>query len=135
MSLLNLWRTTVSTAAKTMLTNSESSTHSCCSPCSTSKQLEQKPRSGRTQTLIPSWNCSMTAIICGGTPMRVSTCHRRVRSTASYASWRSMDQIDRETSVFLPTSCSVRTTNIMSVVERSNRNTYYSSGNSPLVSQ
>ena len=82
-SSLNLWRTTFSTAAKKMLNSSGDNTHPCRSPCSTSTQSEQTPSSGHTQALIPSWNCRMTAIICGGTPMRVSTCHRRVRSTVS----------------------------------------------------
>ena len=128
-SALNLWRTTVSTAAKKMLNNSGDSTHPCRSPCSTSNQSEQTPSSGRTQALIPSWNCWMTAIICGGTPMRVSACHRRVRSTVSYALWRSMKHMKRGTPAFRPISCSLRTTNIMSVVERLGRNPHCSSGN------
>ena len=82
-SSLNLWRTTFSTAAKKMLNSSGDNTHPCRSPCSTSNQSEQTPSSGRTRALIPSWNCQMTVIICGGTPMRVSTCHRRGRSTVS----------------------------------------------------
>ena len=132
----NLWRTTVSTAAKKMLNNSGDSTHPCRSPCFTSNQSEQKPSSGRTQqALIPSWNYWMTAIICGGTPMRVSTCHRRVRSTVSYAFWRSMKHMKRDTPTFGPISCSLRTTNIMSVVERFGRNPHCSSGNSPFASQ
>ena len=77
----NLWRTTFSTAAKKMLNSSGDNTHPCRSPYSTSNQSGQASSLGRTQALIPSWNCRMTAIICGGTPMRVSTCHRRVRST------------------------------------------------------
>ena len=96
-SSLNLWRTTVSTAAKKMLNNSGDSTHPCRTPCSTSNQSEQTPSSGRKQALMPSWNCRMTAIIRGGTPMRVSTCHRRVRSTVSYAFWRSMKHMKRDT--------------------------------------
>ena len=110
-------------------------TYPCRSPCSTSNQSEQTPSSGRTRALILSWNCQMTAIICGGTPMRVSTYHRRVRSTASYAFWRSMKPMKRDTPAFRPISCRLRTTNIMSVVERSDRNPHCSSGNSPIASQ
>ena len=134
-SSLNLWRTTVSTAAKKMLNNSGDSTHPYRSPCSISNQSEQTPSSGRTQVLIPSWNYWMTAIICGGTPMRVSSCHRRVRSTVSYAFWRSMKYMKRDTPAFRPISCSLRTTNIMSAVERFGRNPHCSSGNSPFASQ
>ena len=123
-SSLNLWRTTVSTAAKKMLNNSGDSTHPCRSPCSTSNQSKQTPSSGRTQ-----------ALICGGTPMRVSTCHRRVRSTVSYAFWRSMEHMKRDTPAFRPISCSLRTTNIMSMVERFGRNPHCCSGNSPFASQ
>ena len=46
------------------------------SPFSTSNQSEQTMSSGRTQALIQSWDCWMTAIICGGAPMRMSTWHR-----------------------------------------------------------
>ena len=134
-SSLNLWRTTVSTAAKKMLNNSGDSTHSCRSPCSTSNQSEQTPSSGRTQAFILSWIYWMTAIICGGTPMRVSIYHRRVRSTVSYAFWRSMKHMKRDTSALRPISCSLRTTNIMSVVERFCRNPHCFSGNSPFASQ
>ena len=62
--------------------------------------------------------------------MRVSTCHRRVRSTVSYAFWRSMKHMERDAPVFRPISCSLRTINIMSVVERSGRKPHCSSGNS-----
>ena len=41
----------------------------------------------------------------------------------------------RDTPAFRPTSCSLRTTNIMSMVERSGRNPHCSSGNSPFASQ
>ena len=112
--------------------NSGDSTHPRRSPCSTSNQSKQTPSPGRTQALIPSWNYWMTAIICGGTPMRVSTYHRRVRSTVSYAFWRSMKHMKRDTPAFRPISCSLRTTNIMSVVERFSRNPHCSSGNSLL---
>ena len=95
-SSLNLWKTTFSTAEKKMSNNSGDSTHPCRSLYSTSIQSEQTPSSGRTQALILSWNCWMTTIICGGTPMRVSTCHRRVRSTVSYAFWRSMKHMKRD---------------------------------------
>ena len=105
------------TAAKKMLNNSGDSTHPCRSPCSTSNQSEQTPSSGCTQALILLWNCWMTAMICGGTPMRVSTCHSRVRSTVSYAFWRSMKHMKRDTPAFRPISCGLRTTNIMPVVE------------------
>ena len=84
-SSLNLWRTTVSTTAKKMLDKNRDSTHPSRSPCSISNQSKQTPSSGHTKALIPSWNCRMTAILCGGTPMRVSTCHRWVRSTVSQA--------------------------------------------------
>ena len=133
-SLLNLWTTTISTTAK-MLNNSGDSTHPCRSPCSTSNQSEQMPSAGCKQALIPSWNCWMTAIICGDTLMRVSTCHRRVRSTVSYAFWRSMKHMKRDTPAFRPIFCSLRTKNIMSVVERSNRNPHCSSGNNRFASQ
>ena len=115
--------------------NSGDSTYPCHTPCSTSNQSEQMPSSGRTQALIPSWSCWMTAIICGGTPMRVSTCHRRVPSTVSYAFWRSMKHMKRDTPASRPVSCSLRTINIMSMVERSGRNPHCSSGNSPFASQ
>ena len=130
-----LWRTMVSMAAKKMLNNSGYSTHPCRGPCSTLNQSEQTPLLGRTQALIPSWNCWMATNIYGGTPMRVSTCHRRVRSTVSYAFWRSMKHMKRDTPSFRPISCSLRTTDIMSVVERFGRNPHYSSGNSPFDSQ
>ena len=48
--------------------------------------------------------------------MRVSTGHRSVRSTVLYAFWRSMKHMKRETPAFRRISCSLRTTNIMSVV-------------------
>ena len=135
-SSMHFWRTTVSTAANKMLNNSGDSKHPYRSPCSTSNQSEQMPSSGRAQTLIPSWNCSMTAIICGGTPMQMSTCHRKVRSAVSYAFWRSMEHMSRNTPAFRLISYSLHTTNIMSsVVERSGRNPHCSSGNSPFVSQ
>ena len=133
--LAESWRTTFSTAANKMLNNSGYNTHPCRSPCSTSNQSEHTPSSGRTQALIPSWNCRMTAIICGGTPMRVSTCHKRVRSTVSDAFWRSTKHIKRDTPGFRLISCSLRTTNIMSLVERSGRNPHCSSGNTPFASQ
>ena len=133
-SSLNLWRTTFSTAAKKMLNNSEYNTRPCRSPCSTSNQSKQTPSSGRTQALFPSWNCRMTAIICGSIPMRVSTCHKRVRSTVSYAVWRSMKHIKRGTPAFRPISFSLRTTKIMSVVERSGQNPHTPDGLRPTVS-
>ena len=34
--------------------------HPCRCPCSTSNQSEHTTSSGRTQALIPSWNCWMT---------------------------------------------------------------------------
>ena len=131
----NLWRTTVGAAAKEILNNSGNSTHPCRSPCSTSNQSQQTPSSGRTQALIPSWSGSMIAIICCGTPIRLSTCHRRVRSTGFYAFWRSMKHIKRDTPAFRSISCSLRTTNIMSVVERSSRNPHYPSGKYSFASQ
>ena len=134
-SSLNLWRTTVSTAAKKMLNNSGDSTRPCRSPCSTSNQFEQTPSSGRTQALTPLWNCWMTANICGSTPMRVGTCRRRMRSAVSYAFWRSMKHMKRDTPAFHPIYCSLRTINIMSVVGRSGRNPHCSSCNSPFASQ
>ena len=39
--LLNLWGTTVSTAAREMFNNGGNSTHLCCGPCPTSNQPEQ----------------------------------------------------------------------------------------------
>ena len=59
----------------------------------------------------------MAAIICDGTPMGVSTYHRRVWSTVSYVIWRYMKYIKRDTPAFHLVSCSLRITNIMSVVE------------------
>ena len=72
--LLDLWggSTSVSTVAKKMLMSSEGSTHPPRGCCSTSNQSEETPSSGRTQALIPSQNCRVTAIIWCGTPMRVS---------------------------------------------------------------
>ena len=96
-------------------------TQPCRSPCSTSNQSEQTPSSGCTQALVPSWNCWTAAIISGGTPMRVSTCYRRARSTVSYAFWRSMKHMKRDTPSFRPVFCSLRTTNIMSMVERGHK--------------
>ena len=49
-SSLNLWRTTVNTAAKKILNNRGDRTHPCRSPCSTSNQSEKTPSSGRTQS-------------------------------------------------------------------------------------
>ena len=43
-----------------------------------------------------------------------------------------MKNKERDTPAFCPISCSMRTTNKMSVVERSGRNPHCSSGNSPL---
>ena len=132
---LNLWRTTLSMAAKKILNNSGDNTHPCRSPYSTSNQSEQTPSSGRTQALISLWNYRMTAVVCGGTPTRVSTCHRTVLLTVSQAFCRSMKHIKRVTPALRPTSYSLRTTNIMSVVERSGRNPHCSSGKSPFASQ
>ena len=94
-SSLNIWRTTANTGAKKMLSKSENITHPCRSPCSSSNRSKQTPSSGHTQVLTLLWNCRITAITCGGTPIRVSTCHRRVRSTVSYAFWRSMKRMKR----------------------------------------
>ena len=134
-SSLNLWRTTFSTAVKKMSKNSGDNTHPCRSHYSISNQSEHTPSSGRTQALIPSWNYRMTSTICGGSPMRVSACHRKGRSTVSYAFWRSMKHMKRDTPAFRQISCRLRTTNIISVVERSGRNPHCSSGNSPFASQ
>ena len=54
--LLNLWRTTASTAAKEMLNNSGDSTRLCRSLCSTLNQSEKMLSSGQTQALIPSYH-------------------------------------------------------------------------------
>ena len=67
--------------------------------------------------------------------MRVSTYHRRVRSTMSYAFRRSMKHMKKDIPAFRPISYSLRTTNIMSVVGRFGRNPHCSSGNSPFASQ
>ena len=67
--------------------------------------------------------------------MRVSTCYRKMRSTVSYAFWISMKRIKRDTPDFRPISFNLRTTNIMSVAERSGRNPHCSSGNSHFTSQ
>ena len=122
-------------AAKKMLNNSGDKTHPCRSPYSASNQSKQAPLSGRTQALIRSWNCRMTAITCVSTPMRVSTYHRRVRSTVSYLFCRSMKHMRTDTPAFRLNSCSLRTTNIMSMVERSGRNPHCSYGSSPFASQ
>ena len=119
--------------ALTSVQNSYEGKH--VSSYSTLNQFKQTSSSGRTQALIPSWNHQMSAIICGGTPMRVSTCHIRVRSTVSYTFWRSMKHMKRDTPAFHPIFCSLRTTNTMSVVERSGRNPHCSSGNSLFASQ
>ena len=105
----NLWRTAVSTAAK-ILKISGDITHLCRSPCFTSNQSEQTPSSGCPQALIPSRNYWMTSITCGGTPMRVSTCHRRGRSTVPYAAfWRFINHMKRDIAAFRLTFCSLRT--------------------------
>ena len=67
--------------------------------------------------------------------MRVSTYHRGVRSAVSYAFWRSMKHMKRDTPAFRPISYSLRITNIISVVERFDRSPHCSSGNSPFGSQ
>ena len=64
--------------------------------------------------------------------MRVSTCHGRVRSTVSYAFWRSMKHMKRDTPAFRPISCSLCITNTMPVVERSGRDPHCSSGKQSL---
>ena len=56
--------------------------------------------------------CRLTAIICGGTPIQVSTCHMRARSTVTYVCWRSMKHMKKDTPAFRPSFCSLRTTNI-----------------------
>ena len=127
-SSLNLWRTTFSTAARKMFNNSGNNTHPCRSPCSTSNQSDQTPPLGRTQALISSRKFRVTAIINTGSPMRVSTCHKRVRSTVSYAFWRSMKHIKRDTPALRPIFCNLRTTNIVSMVERSGRKPHCFSG-------
>ena len=66
----------------------------------------------RSRTLVSSWNYRMTNIMSGGTPMRVSTCHRRVRSTILYAFQRSMKHMKSATPAFHPTFCSLSTTDI-----------------------
>ena len=58
-SLLNLRKTTASTATKNKLNNSGDSTRLCRSPCSTSTQSEQTPSSGRGLVLK---RCSRLAV-------------------------------------------------------------------------
>ena len=77
----------------------------------------------------------MTAIICGGSPTRESTCHRTISSTVFYAFYRSMrHMMKRDTPVFHSTFSRIPTTNIMSVVERSGRNPHCLSVNGYFVS-
>ena len=88
----------------------------------------------RTQALIPSWSLRNTCIICCGTRKRGSTCQRTVRSTESYAFCRSMKHRNSGSRAFLPNSRSLRTVNIISVVERCWRNPHCSSSSSSFVS-
>ena len=70
----------------------------------------------------------MTLIIRGGTPKRASTSHSSTRSTETYAFARSIKQISSEILLVRPSSCSLRTTNIISVVECWARKPHCSSG-------
>ena len=134
-SLLNLSSTTRSIAAKNTLNNSGESTHPWRSPCATSNHSEHRPSSLRTHALSPSWNLRITSITCGGVPKRASTCQRSVRSTESYALCKSTKHRNSGTRALLPNSCSLRTANIISVVERCGRNPHCSSGSKFLASQ
>ena len=71
----------------------------------------------------------------GGTPERPSTCRRSVRSTESYAFCRSMKHMNSDTRAFLLNSCSLRTVNIIPVVERCGRNLHCSSDTISFASQ
>ena len=119
---------TRSTAVKNMLNSSGVSTHPCLRPCPTSNLSEHSPSFNRTHACMPSWNWRMTADILGGTPKRARTSHRRVRSTESYALVRSINHTYKGVS-FRASSCSRRTTNIMSTVERWGLNPHCSPGN------
>ena len=129
-SLLNASSATRSIATKNKLDSSGESTHPWRSPYGTSNHFEHRPSSFRTHALIPSWNWRITSVICGGTRKRASTCQ-----SESYAFCRSMKHRNRGTRAFLPNSCSFRTANIISVVERSRRNPHCSSGSTFLASQ
>ena len=120
---------TRSTAVKKVLNSSGASTHPCClRPCRTSNLSEHSPSSSRTHACIPSWNWRMTASILGGTPKRARTSHKRLRSTESYALVRSIKHMYKGVSSFRASSCSRRTANIMSSVERWGLNQHCSSG-------
>ena len=80
--------------------------HFCRCLYFTSNQFEQTRFSGRTRIahlFVEYLNDGF--YLCGGTSMRVSTCHGRGRSTVSYALWRSMNHIKRSTLAFHPISC------------------------------
>ena len=134
-SSVNLCRTTMMTAAKNILNNSGDNTHPCRSPWQTLNHAEKSPSSNCTRALIPSWDMRMILIIRGGTPKRASISHNSTRSTESYAFARSMKQISREVLLVRPSSWSLRTTNIISVVERWGRKPDYSLGRIPASSQ
>ena len=120
---------THSTTVKNMLNSSGASTHPyLLRSCPTSNLSEHFPSSNRTHACMPSWNWRMTASILGGTPKRARTSHKRVRSTESYVLVRSIKHKYTGVSFFRASSCSRRTTNIMSTVERWGLNPHCSSG-------
>ena len=71
-------------------------------------------------------------IVCGGTPRRDSTCHNRFRSTESYAFWMPMKQRKSGVPAFRRSSCSQRTTRIVSMIDQDGRKPLCPSGRSPL---
>ena len=60
------------------------------------------------------------------TPTPASTCHNRVRPTEWYAFCRSMKHRNSGTFAFLPSSCSLRTAETMSMVGAARGNSHYS---------
>ena len=110
-----------------MFNSSGASMHLGVRPCSSSNLSEHSPSSNHTHACMLSWNWRMTASILGGTPNQARTSHRRVRSTGAFALVRSIKHNYKGVS-FRASSCSRRTTNIMSTIERSGLNPHCSSG-------
>ena len=77
----------------------------------------------------------MILIIRGGTPKSASTTHNSTRLTESYAFARSMKQISSEVLLAHPSSYSLRTSNIVPVVEDCGRKPHCSSEIIPAFSQ
>ena len=122
-------------AVPVTVNSSEESKHLSRNPCATSNHSEHRPSSFRSQALIPSWNMRITSIICGGTPKRASTCQISVRLKESYAFCSLVKHRNSGTLAFASSSPSLRSVNIISVVERCGRNPHCSSDSSLFASQ